>query len=506
MIELDPTRFKTMPFKHQLEGIKALVRYPSFALFDEMGAGKSKQVIDSACALFAAGHITTVIIVAPAAVRCVWLDKDIGEIKKHDWVKSIVFEFHSKLKKVWENDTGKEGPILTWAVTNYEFLRSEKQLNRLKDLLFGNVMLVLDESSYIKNRSSAQTEAIAELRSKCTRCVLLNGTPVTDSPLDLWAQMLVLDRTILGKKYKNYYHFRNSFAVMGGWNFKQVIKWKNLERLSEIISPYVLRRLKKDCLDLPEKLYTHREVALTEESWKRYQELKKDFVMTLDSGDKLLEPNAAVRLMRLAQLTSGHLGSVLSGQSLRVGIEDENPNDIMTLDYTDFSSEKLDWCVEYLQECTSNAIIVWCRWRRERERLVASLREKCGNICIHELYGGQSKNARQTAVNAFSTNNNQRRILVAQPHAGGHGLNLIAATNVVYLSNDFSLGIRLQSEDRCHRPGQLAAVTYVDCLATGPRGQKTVDHAIVKALRLKEDLAQWTTSRWRKELSDDETF
>jgi SNF2 family DNA or RNA helicase len=497
MIELDPTRFKTPPFAHQLEGIKALVRHPSFALFDEMGSGKSKQVIDAACTLAATGDITIVLVVVPAAVRCVWVDKEIGEIKKHSWVSSQVEEFHTKYRTVWQDELSN--PRLYWIVTNYEFLRSKQRLKDLISVLFDRVMLVLDESSYIKNRSATQTEAIAELRSHCTRCVLLNGTPVTDSPLDLWAQMLVLDRNILGKKYKNYYHFRNSFAVMGGWNFKQVIKWKNLDKLSEIIAPYALRRLKKDCLDLPEKLYTHREVALTEESWKRYQELKKDFVMTLDSGDKLLEPNAAVRLMRLAQLTSGHLGhGVLT--------LDEGTYDITDL-VTNFSSEKLDWCVEYLQECASHAIIVWCRWRRERERLVELLREKCNDICVYELYGGQSKNARQTAVNAFSTNNDQRRVLVAQPHAGGHGLNLIAATNVVYLSNDFSLGIRLQSEDRCHRPGQLAAVTYVDCLATGPRGQKSIDHMIVKALRLKEDLARWTTSRWRKELeNDNETF
>ena len=94
-------------------------------------------------------------------------------------------------------------------------------------------------------------------------------------------------------------------------------------------------------------------------------------------------------------------------------------------------------------------------------------------------------------------------VLIAQPHAGGHGLNLVAASEAIYLSNDFALGIRLQSEDRCHRPGQVNKVLYTDVLATGPAGQKTIDHAIFKALRAKKSVADMTCSEWRKELSDE---
>jgi SNF2 family DNA or RNA helicase len=133
------------------------------------------------------------------------------------------------------------------------------------------------------------------------------------------------------------------------------------------------------------------------------------------------------------------------------------------------------------------------------------------SVLISQLYGGQPKSERDKAVNRFSNLHPQadeliagrlRCVLLAQQHAGGHGLNLIAATEVIYLSNDWSLGIRLQSEDRCHRPGQRNVVNYIDVLATGPDGQHTIDRTIYAALAKKQDLSKMTTDAWRRELSE----
>jgi SNF2 family DNA or RNA helicase len=542
---------KTPQFAHQKIGTAAFVKNAAFALFDEMGAGKSKQVIDAACTLAEQGKIDMVIAVAPASVRCVWLDKEIGEIKKHAWYPSIVWEYHAKTKRIWEDkwEKGQKVP-LSWCVTNYEFLRSKERVRDLLELIAGNkILLVLDESSYVKNRTAAQSKAVQRLRKFCSRCVLLNGTPVTNSPLDLYSQLNILDPKILNED--NFFSFRAKYAVlqqrkMGTMRFQEVVGYKDLDKLAKRVSPYVLRREKKDCLDLPEKLYTTREVALTAESWKRYCELKKDALITLSQGinepseamlsnarklhpeysedlileivnressvsHKRLEPNAAVRLMRLAQLTSGILGAAYRGYNpatdefretdyQTIGSEKEPSETGKPLDLSD---EKLRWAVQYLtEECTAKAVIIWTRWRRERERLVQELTDK---LPVFELYGGQKQNERGIAVGEFSQMQSkwERRILVAQPHAGGHGLNLIAASEAIYISNDFSLGIRLQSEDRCHRPGQLNAVTYLDVLATGPNGQRTIDHVIFKALRDKKSVADMTTSEWRKELEND---
>jgi SNF2 family DNA or RNA helicase len=302
---------KTPQFEHQKIGTAALVENPYFALFDQMGVGKSKQVIDAACILAEQGKIDTVIVVAPASVRCVWFDPEIGEIKKHCSLSCEVYEFHQKVKKAWQDGNGIK---ISFIITNYEFLRGINHLIDLCKILENRkILLVLDESSYIKNRTAAQTKAVLKLRKHCARCVILNGTPVTNSPLDLWSQMQVLSPAILEKRYKNFYAFRASFCEIktmhfGPRRFPQVVGYKNLEKLAKVVAPYVLRREKKDCLDLPPKLYTEREVALTPESWKRYCELKKDALMSLPDGNVRMEPNLAVRFLRLAQLTSGMVG------------------------------------------------------------------------------------------------------------------------------------------------------------------------------------------------------
>jgi hypothetical protein len=254
-------------------------------------------------------------------------------------------------------------------------------------------------------------------------------------------------------------------------------------------------------------------------TWARYQELKKEAVMALPTGEQLLEPNAAVRVMRLCQITSGHIGhGVMPGVQTIVEGTMSNGREVYSVlptdeiiagGVTDLSSEKLDWCVKYLtEECQARYVIVWCRWRRERERLYEMLRKSDKDLNVFQLYGGQDKIGREEAILVFSSPESfslvkGKRILLAQPHAGGHGLNLIAATEVVYLSNDWSLGIRLQSEDRCHRPGQKHPVTYIDVIAVGPKGQRTIDWTVYQALIKKQELAHLTASAWRQKLEED---
>jgi SNF2 family DNA or RNA helicase len=490
-----PSFCKIPPFTHQVEDAQKLINNPYFAIYSEMGTGKSATVILAACTLSQAKKIDAVVIVAPASVRSVWIDSDIGEIRKHCFIPTCIVEFHSKSRTVWSD----ENPQLMFIVTNYELLRSAKHLDALIKLLEGySVFLVCDEASFIKSRTAQQSKAIKKLRASCRRAVILTGTPITHSPLDLFSQMQVLSNDILGDSY---WKFRARYAEMvpkrfgNGATFQQVVGYKNLDELQKRVAPYCVRRLKQDCLSLPPKLYTQREVALTPESWKRYQQLKKEAVIALGNGDMRLEPNAAVRIMRLAQLTSGHLGGYVVDTV--GGVTDTGMPETV-----DYSSEKLDWCVQYLtQECTASHVIIWTRWRRERERLFAALGE---GFWVGQIYGGQSKREREIHIQEFSECNDKVcHVLLAQPHAGGFGLNLQVASEEWFLSNDWSYGVRLQAEDRAHRPGQTKSVLIGDVLATGPAGQRTIDHIILKALRDKADLAAMTTAAWRKELSDD---
>jgi SNF2 family DNA or RNA helicase len=491
---IDETKFRTRPFAHQLEGIRALVKYSNFALFDQMRLGKSKQVVDAACVLFEEKQIDLVVVVAPAAVRPVWASAESGEIRKHAWVPSKVSEFHrlprssqAGLRITWADDNG--APRLEWIVTNYEYLRDDDKRRVLKKLMRDRrAWVVLDESSFIKSHKAAQTRACLELADLAKRRTILNGTPWSHSPLDLWPQLRFLSWRIL--PFKNFYHFRARYALMGGWQRKQVVKFENLEELRELVRPYCLRRTLKDCFDLPEDIPMFREVALGADAWRHYQTVKQEFIAWLDQTEPtLVASSGAVKSLRLAQLASGYLGMMgEEGESLALEV----------------SREKHDEVLAILDEYRANdeAVIVWCRFVKERERLAREVKER--GWPLFQLYGAQRAKERDLAREAFRHESAPGfRVLLGQPQVGGYGLDLSAAAGVIRMSQDFNALTRWQSDARTDHAFKKRGIMRMDLLATGPEGQRTIDHTIRRVLEKREDLARWTSARWRKELEED---
>lgn len=488
-------RCKLTPFAHQVDGINALIARPAFALFDEMGAGKTLQVIVAAQLLYEQGLVDRVIVVCPASVRFVWFDPELGELKKHLFVPALVTEYHAKLRQ-WGDRSG-----LRWVITNYDFIRDDchkragiKNPHLLKLLAHctPKTLLVLDESSAVKNHKAKQTRACARLRATCGRVVELNGTPIANNPGDLYSQMQILDQRILD--CQSWFQFRARYAVLGGWQQKQVVGWRNLEDLQRRIAPYVLRRLKKDCLDLPEKMPpVPVAVPLTARTWAAYREMRDEMLVWLRTGEVSAAQHAVTKIMRLAQLTSGFIGGVTDGDGTQL------PARVV-------GDEKLAaftaWLGERLLDDANFKLLVWCRFRFELQRVIAHLP---GHVSVGTIIGGQHKDERDAALRLLDprTAPDGPVVVVGTPDSGSMGLNLTAAHTVVRLSSDHNLKTRLQSEDRVHRPGQTEAVSYYDFVATGPDGQKTIDHVVLKALLDKESLATWTSSAWVKALTDE---
>lgn len=556
-------RCRLRPFDHQVIGIDKIVTHPVFALFDEMGAGKTLQTIVGAQLLHEAGVIDHVIVVAPAAVRSVWFDPDLGELRKHLWdsLKDVYIEqYHAGKRRAWS--LGKPtGRGLKFIVTNYEFIRAAKRLEPLLERANTRTLLVCDESSAIKNAKAEQTKAVLLLRRQCGRVLLLNGTPIANNPLDMYAQGLVMDPRIL--ECKSYFHFRAKYAVMGGFQQRQVIAWQNLEDMQRRFRPYVLRRLKTDCLDLPPKLDpVSLTVPLTPETWHKYREMRDEMVAWLAHDKVAVASQAVVKGMRLAQLASGFLGGIqqveasLAEMMRPDGVEDEEDRPsfiprvhstdhfnttrwtqrVMTMEPTDpkdkivylppedIGREKLDffldWVAARLEDDPNLKLLAWCRFRPELARTVEALKERFPQVHVGAIWGGQTQDRYKTIAGEQVLIKEGERgralrlldprttptgpvIVVGTPSTGSMGLNLTAANVVIYLSNDFSLKTRLQSEDRVHRPGQTRGVSYFDLVATGPAGQKTIDHLIIKALHDKEDVATWTTQAWRTHLKEE---
>jgi SNF2 family DNA or RNA helicase len=519
MTDLHLNRWRCKPFQHQIDTVQELLKKPAFANFSEMGTGKTKVTIDGAQELAIRGLITRVLVFCPASVRSVWADQLLGELAKHMWhgMPQAVVEYHAKIRRwFWEcqpDPVKKTATVsIQWIITNYDFIRSQERLPQIIGLAHERTLLVLDESSAIKNPKAQQTKACMEVRKRCSRILLLNGTPIANNPGDLFSQGQIMDPKILN--CKSFFWFRARYGVMGGFQNRQVIQWQNTEDLQNRFAPYVIRRLKVDCLDLPEKLPpVTLTTPLTETTWKAYKQMRDEMVIWLKSGQVTTASQAIVKAIRLAQVTSGFVGGVEEAV-----VDPELPDWVEKLEdppppqqigpIEEIGREKLDlflqWHAQQLELDPKFKVLVWCRFRAELQRMHDELKANA-NLELGKIWGSQKKIERDWALRLLDprTAPDKPVVVLGTPGSGALGLNLTAAATAVYISNDYSLKTRLQSEDRIHRMGQHNPTSYFDIVATGPKGQKTIDHHIIRVLREKKTLADMTTAAWIEVLTDD---
>jgi hypothetical protein len=372
-------------------------------------------------------------------------------------------------------------------------------------------LLVLDESSAVKSHRAQQMKACHKLRKKCGRVVILNGTPVANTPMDMYAQGEILSPDIL--EVKSYFHFRARYAVMGGWQQKQIIEYQRLDDLQDRFKPYVLRRLKKDCLDLPPVLpAVTLTVPLEPSTWKIYKAMRDEMVAWLSDSTVSVASQAIVKSMRLAQITSGFLGGVVEEI---VDVDDNNEN--VTESYTqveEVGREKLDfilqWHKDQLAIDPNLKLLVWSRFIPELTRYLKEVQKtfpthKIGCVAGKALLGMKKREERDAAMRLLDP-----RTAPSGPvtvggtlGTGSLGHNFTACHTTVSMSSDFSPWKKEQADARVDRPGQVHAVSNFDIVATGPNGQKTIDHHITKARRSKEDIAKWTTAAWIHALTEE---
>lgn len=517
-------------YTHQIAGIEALVKWdePSvgrvcegcFALFDEMGAGKTRQVIEAAQYLIRTGQIDRVLVVTPAGVRSVWFDQTFGELTKYLWDSSTaqVTEFHSRLQTwLWQERASQS----KWMITNYEFIRSKNRLTQLLQFCTPKTLIVLDEATAIKWYRTEQFKACWQLRKRCGWVWLLTGTPVANSPGDMFALGQMMDPAILG--CSSWFHFRARYAIMGGWQQKQIIGWRDIDDMQRRFAPYVLRRLKVDCLDLPEKLPpVTLSTPLSPATWAAYKAMRDDCVTWLSNATVSQAPQAITKVMRLSQITGGFLGGV-EEMALDDGADiagtrpegipfEHEPEDAPTgpvAAVQEIGREKLDaffdWLDSRLQEDRAFKCVVWSRFRPELQRAVRETKARYPDLQVGVIAGGFKKSDREHALRLMDprTCPDGPAVVFGNPQSGGLGLNMTAADCMFRLSSDYSHFKRAQSEDRIHRPGQVKRTSYFDLVATGPQGQRTVDHTILAALLKKDDLATMTTSAWIHELTQE---
>ena len=442
-----------------------------------MGTGKTLTSIATLGALHQAGKVHRVLVVAPSSVCDVWRREMNAQATFDHEVYVLLGTKAQRLKtlETLRSYKGEEGGPLRMAVINYEAVWRDYILPELFD--WAPDMIIADESQRIKSHDAAQSIAMHRLGDRAAYKMILSGTPVQNSAIDLYSQFRFLDPTVFGS---NFYAFRNRYARMGGFGGKQIIGYQNVDELVRKTYSVAYRVTKAEALDLPEQTFENRYIMLGEDTLSLYKRLRREAVLELENGDTVTATSVLTKLLRLQQLTGGFLTTDEGGEPELI------------------STEKATVLMEIVNDLkdAGQKVVIFARFTAEIDLIRSRLKAADVEYCI--LDGRTPMKDRGELVERFQKDP-KVTAFVAQIQTAGLGITLHAASVAVYYSLDFNLANYSQSLARIHRIGQRHPVTYVHLLASG-----TVDEKVMAALDAKQDLANSIVNRWREALEGTE--
>ena len=500
---------KTRQYRHQSDVYNAHKDDRFYALFWEMGLGKTKTLLDVAAHLHENGRIEALMVIAPNAVYTNWATQ---EAPKHLGVDYVAMTYHKATNRRDEArqliflDPSFEPTKLRVLCMSYDSVGTEHGYDYAKELLETfSTMIVADESTAIKTHSAKRTKRTKNLGKLASYRWIASGTPVAESPFDIHSQIAFMAPNFWKTFGLNTFGaFKNEFGefvlrrVSGGRQFNELKNYRRIDRLHSIVSSVSSRLLKEDStVELPPKSYAIRSFKMLPAQKELYHELKTSFMAELDGGF-VEAPLAITRLMRMQQITSGFVTVEAWPTSTSERPCDSDYGQAWDLLQSGQQAPKVEPKIENLMppwqnprlellstlidEC-SHKVIVWCRFRHDVDLIV----HKLGDACV-KYDGSVGRVERQSALERFNSPTSGVKVLVANVHAISQGVTLTIAKTMIYYSNSFSLEKRLQSEDRNHRIGQDSPVLIIDLVA-----EQSVDGYIIKAMRDKFDVAASVT-------------
>ena len=450
----DNFTFKTTPFQHQIEGFEYGLKKDRFLLGDEQGLGKTKQSIDIAVARkLALGYKHCLIICGVNGLKWNWE----SEVATHSNEKSKILgsKVNKKGRKVIMGTEDKlydleHLPDAYFLITNVESLRSEQIVTAIqKQISLGNInMVIMDEIHKCKNPTSQQGKALLKVKGETK--IALSGTPLMNNPLDLY---IVLKW--LGYESNAFYSFKNHYCVMGGFGGYEIVGYRNLDQLQSNLNDIMLRRLKKDVLDLPEKLHSTEYVEMSKAQAKIYNEVSEEIRANIDKI--VVSPNPLAQLIRLRQATAS--------------------TDILSSAVNE--SAKLDRLEELVEELAENneKCIIFSNWTEMTNRAYDRLQKFNPAIIT-----GETKD-RVAEQDKFMYEAGCKCI-IGTIGAMGTGLTLTAGTTVIFLDSPWNRANKEQAEDRAHRIGTTSTVNIITLVC-----KDTIDERIEELVYQKGAMA-----------------
>jgi len=465
-----PMPVKARPYAHQYKAFDfACEKFdllPSsehsngVALLMEMGTGKTLTSIAIAGALYQFGKVKKILVVAPLSILGIWEQ----EFEQFAEFPHTVTVLKGSSKEKAETLKTLEGNELQIVVVNYESAwRIEKAL-----LSFDADLIIADEAHKIKEARTSQSKALHHFGDKARYKLLLTGTVITNKELDVFSQYRYLNKKVFGDSF---YAFRNRYFDMVGYgNHTPRFRMHLLDEFLEKMHSIAYRVTKAECLDLPDITEEVRTVELEDKAKKLYKELEKESYTELTNSE-VSAVNVLTKLLRLSQLTGGHL------------TDDEGDTNAVSTAKIKALSDVIDAAMD-----ENKKVVIMARFVPELNDIQKLLEEKrIGYATVRGGVKNRNKEIRRFQEDADC------RVFVGQIAAAGLGITLTAASTMVFYSLDYSMSNFEQAKARIHRVSQTENCHYIYLVAKG-----TVDIKVLKALRNKVDLAKALVDDYRK--------
>ncbi len=465
-------------WKHQAAEVEAHGRDRARGLLWSMRTGKTRPIIESARRLRESGEVTGLLVIAPNGVHAQWIDREIPR-----WMPEGV---HASL--AWRSGSTKPEDArdvladsrelgLRCLALNVDALRVERAQFLVRSFLKSNgggerVMVAFDESHEFRRPGARKTRLARGLAGRCRYRRILTGTAALNSPLHLWSQFELLWPCALGHRtfgeFQSYHAEFRQQRRRDGRSYPQITGYRRLEELREWVSLWASVVPRSEA-DVPDVLRTTRIVALSAKQRRAYDDLKRDTLKVAAEGGGEVEVKA--HMMKLQQVLGGFVHTDSTLREAKVHSVDDDP-------------PRLSALVEEVVGSEPCKVIVWCRFREDIRRCVAALR-KAGVETV-EYHGGVNAADRESAIVRFQ-GGSEPVAFVGQPQAAGQGLDLSAASTIIWYSHVHDAIVREQASARASARGDTAVV-LVDLVAEG-----TLDQGMLDLLDGKASLAEALT-------------
>jgi len=409
------------PFNHQRTTAEFLsINHRAFC-FNEAGTGKTSSVIWAADYLMEQKQVKRVLVICPLSIMYSAWQNDVMNTAMHRSV-AVAHGPANKRQKIISGG-------YDFVVINYDGVAIVKD-----DIINGGFdLIVIDEANAYKSPSTARWKTLAKILKPETRLWMLTGTPASQSPVDAYG----LARHVFPKNEPKFSMAWRDKVMHQVTRFKWIPKTNARVEVFKALQP-AIRFAKDECLDLPDVLYTTREVPLTPQVQKYYKMLKEQMMIEA-AGTQISAVNAAAGLNKLLQISGG-------------AVYTDN-REVLEFDI----QPRLNALMEVIEE-TDYKIIIFVPYRHSIEVVSRYLTDK--NITNEVIQGDVTATQRANIINQFQ-NMEEPRVLVIQPQAASHGVTLTAANTVVFWSPVMSVETYLQCIARMDRVGQKNKMTVV---------------------------------------------